>query len=165
VVIAIVVGEDGHAGVSLSHPVDWARLGHVEPEGAEGGALWATRLHWDTQRYFLVSRREVNFVCPNEDGLPTRLPPQHPLVQHDPSGPNLSYHDDHYIIAEPEEAAAVFDHLQQELRSISLQVNPRKSQVYSKGQATITFDTRTRLEERGFEVLGRTKGIIVAGAQ
>jgi hypothetical protein len=130
----------------------------------------------DTKVYFSSRDKEVSLCVPMKTGCPqgsplstlwfnmTQAGPINRVREAHPSATILSYHDDddHYIIAEPEEAAAVFDHLQQELRSISLQVNPRKSQVYSKGQATITFDTRTRLEERGFEVLGRTKGIIVA---
>jgi hypothetical protein len=49
----------------------------------------------------------------------------------------VSYHDDHYVIADPLEALQMFDQLTRELESIGLAVNPNKSQIYSKGQVTI----------------------------
>jgi hypothetical protein len=76
----------------------------------------------------------------------------------------VSYHDDHYVIADPLEALQMFDQLTRELESIGLAVNPNKSQIYSKGQVTIDANARDLFEGRGFEIVPPSKGIIVAGA-
>jgi hypothetical protein len=76
----------------------------------------------------------------------------------------LSFHDDHFVIGEPEEALKAFDLLVEELQQINLQVCASKSQVYSAGVATLDQQRMLPFRQRGFEVVPPSRGIIVAGA-